>query len=107
VYEAELAIRMRAAKLAVSLHCRSTVRARLNDANAIENAVVVRAVRLERFNDEPLVGMRCADLGPPHATTLTGRCDSGQFFAIADGRRWVDFALPRRALGSEQGLLPT
>jgi len=83
VHEAELAIRMHAAKLGVSLHRRATIRAHLYEPNAIEDTVVVRAVRFERFNDEPPVGMRCSDLGPPHAMTLSGCCDSGQFFAIA------------------------
>jgi len=76
---------MRAAKLAVSLHRRSTIRADLDEPNTIEDAVVVRAVRFERFNDEPLVGMCRADLGPPHAMTLAGCCDSGQFFAHRGG----------------------
>ena len=83
VHEAELAMRMLAAKLPVSLHGRATVGADLDDPNSIEDAEVVRAVRLERLNDEPLVGMCCADLAPPHATTLTGSCDTGQFFAVA------------------------
>jgi hypothetical protein len=83
VHEAELAIRMLAAKGAVSLHCGSTIRADLDDSNTIEHAAVVRAVRFERFNDEPLVGMCRADLAPPHAMTLAGCCDTGQFFAIA------------------------
>ena len=56
VYETELAMRMLATKLAVSFHCGTAIRADLHDANAIEDAVVVRAVRLERFNDEPPVG---------------------------------------------------
>ena len=73
VHETEFAIGMRAAELAVPLHRRTTIRAHFDDANAIEDAVVVRAVRFERFNDEPLVGMCRADLGPPHATTLAGR----------------------------------
>jgi hypothetical protein len=76
---------MRAAKLAVSLHRRTTIRARLDDTDAIEDPAIVRAVRFERFNDEPLVGMCRADLAPPHAMTLAGCCDTGQFFAIAWG----------------------
>ncbi|HEX5063305.1 MAG TPA: hypothetical protein VFV99_28205 [Kofleriaceae bacterium] len=83
VHEAELTVRMRAAKLAVSLHRGSTVRADLDDPNTIEDAVVVRAVRFERFNDEPLVRMCRADLAPPHAMTLAGCCDTGQFLAVA------------------------
>jgi hypothetical protein len=58
---------MLAAKLAVSHHRRTTIRARLDDTDAIEDPVIVRAVRFERFNDEPLVGMCRADLAPPHA----------------------------------------
>jgi len=83
VHEAELATRMLAAKLTVALHGRSPIRADLDDPNTIEDAVVVRAVRFERFNDEPLVGMCRADLAPPHAMTLAGCCDTGQFFAYA------------------------
>jgi hypothetical protein len=59
---------MLAAKLAVSHHRRTTIRARLDYTNVIEDPVVVRAVHFERFfNDEPLVGMCRADLAPPHA----------------------------------------
>jgi hypothetical protein len=77
----------------------------LDDPNTIEDAVVVRAVRFERFNDEPLVGMGRADLAPPHAMTLAGCCDTGQFFAIA-GRRRVDFACPRRRWAATAVVLP-
>lgn len=100
VHEAKLAMRMLAAKLAVSLHCRTTIRAHLDDPNTIEDTVVVRAVRFECFNDEPLVGMCRADLAPPHAMTLAGRCDSGQFFAVTRRRR-VFRGSARRALGSK------
>ena len=100
VHEAELAVRMLATKLPVSLHRCSTVGARLDDPNAIEDAAVVRAVRLECLDNEPLVGMRRADLAPPHAMTLTGDCDSGQFLDRADRRLRVDLRIPRRASGS-------
>ena len=40
VHEAELTMRMLAAKLAVLLHRRSAIRAHLDDADAIEDAVV-------------------------------------------------------------------
>src|SRR5512143_2040201 len=67
VDEAKLALGMLAAVLAVSLHRRAPIRAHLDDCNAIEDAVVVLAVRLERLDDEPLIGMRRTDLTPPHA----------------------------------------
>ena len=65
VHEAELTIGVRAAKLTVSLHRRTTIPERLDDTDAIEDPLVVRAVRFERFHDEPLIGMRRADLAPP------------------------------------------
>jgi hypothetical protein len=67
VHEAELAMWMLAAYFAVSLHRRATVRAGLHDGNAIEDAMVAFAVRLECLEDEPLIGMLRTDLTPPHA----------------------------------------
>jgi hypothetical protein len=88
VHEAELTIRKGAAKLAISLHRGSSVRADLDDHDAIEDAVVVRAVRFERFNDNALVGMRRADLGPPRAMPLAGGCGSGRFLRHHGGGVW-------------------
>jgi hypothetical protein len=66
VDEAKFTLRMIAAKLAVALHRGSTIRTDFYDCDAIENAVVVLAVRLECLDDEPLIGMSRADFTPQH-----------------------------------------
>src|SRR5258706_10657526 len=67
VDKAELAVRLRSLQLATTLHRSSTIAARFDHCDAIEDAVIVRAMRLERLDHEPLIGMRCADLTPQHA----------------------------------------
>src|SRR5712691_5147906 len=54
VYEAVFALRMLAPKLAIFLHRGSAIRAGLDHCNAVEHAMVVFAVRLERFDHQPL-----------------------------------------------------
>lgn len=52
VHEAELTTRMGAAKLAVSVHRRTTICARLGDTDAIEAPVVVSTVRFDTSKPE-------------------------------------------------------
>jgi hypothetical protein len=66
VDEAKFAMRMIAAKLAVALHRGSTIRAGFHDRDAIEDAVVVLAMRFERLDHKPLIGMSRADFTPQH-----------------------------------------
>lgn len=68
--EAELALRMLAVEVGVPLHRRGTVRADLNHGDPIEDATVLGGMRLESFDDEPLVGMSSTDLGPTHGRTV-------------------------------------
>jgi hypothetical protein len=73
VHEAELAMRMLAAKLAVTLHCGSTVRTCVDHCDAIEDAMIVLAMSLERLDHEPSIGMRRADLAPSVVSTTCGQ----------------------------------
>lgn len=68
VHEAKLPARMFTTKLAVPLHRSSTIQTHLGNLHAIEDALVVDAMRFERLDHEPLVKMRRADLVPPHAS---------------------------------------
>jgi hypothetical protein len=92
MHEAEFASRMLAAKLAITLHGGTTIRAELDNPNTIEDAVVIRTVRLERLNDEPLIGMCRADLAPPHAVTLPGRCDRREFLDLEEEAAGVELS---------------
>ena len=78
VNETELAMWMFASELAVSLHRGATIGADIGHRDAIEEATIVRATRFECFDDEPLIGMRLADVAPLHRPTLTRSCDSDQ-----------------------------
>jgi hypothetical protein len=57
VDEVQLSFGMLAAKLAVPVLRRDAVRADLDYRNAVEDAPLSRGVRLERFDDQPLIRM--------------------------------------------------
>jgi hypothetical protein len=83
MHEAELALRVLAAKLGVSFHRRPAIRARVDHGDPIEDASIVLGVCVERLDHEPLIGMCSAHLGPTHALTQPPDLTSSKFL----GRR--------------------
>ena len=86
MHETELSVGVLAAQLGVALHGSPPVGAHIDHCDAIEDALIVLGMRVERFDNEPLIGMCHAHLSPAHATRAGTESDSEQLLDEAVGR---------------------
>jgi len=70
VYEAEFSMWVLVSQLAIALHRRPTIRADVDHSDPIQDATIVRGMRIQSLDHEPLIRMSSAHLGPEHVFTL-------------------------------------
>jgi hypothetical protein len=79
VHEAELALRVFSSKLPVPLHHGPAIRAPVDHGDPIEDAMSVLAVRLERLDHEPLIGVCSTHFLPAHVSSRPPELMAGNF----------------------------